>query len=632
MKRLKKVLAFVLAVTMLFSMDLVSLAETNSSTTSGTNLDYKIVHLDCGRKSFSVDSIETIIDEAAAARFNYVQLAVGNDGMRFLLDDMSVTVNGTTYPSDKVANAIKAGNKKYTGSDESALTEEEMTKIISYAKDKGIGIIPLINTPGHMDAILNAAKTCLEETVAYGNSARTIDVTNTDAVAFTKAFLQKYISYFADKGCKLFNMGCDEYANDVYETGSMGFGQLQSQNRYGLFVSYVNAVAQMVEAADMTPMAFNDGIYYANDKSSGKFDTKIIIEYWSNGWSGYSPRSAADLSSDGFQLINTHGDYYWVLGSGKTKCTAEKASRFDATVFPGSTITNPAGACFCIWCDDPTDTTNVIEDTKDVIASFGTALNGSESDRVVSISGLPESMTVGDTATLSLSDETAATWTSSDENVVSLAVNTSARSVSTSVTSVTATAKSAGTATITATAGTATYTANVKVTNATSATEVTLEVGETKTETQENVNNQEKVDKTALSANIATVDVVGTTTEASKKTLLGDKVSINSNGNYTGVISDGNGNYLVVDNDGNISNTTDVSEATNFTVTRSGSYTYTYTIKQTNGSYYLSTLTSSSDWSTTYSLTTNKDSSTWSYSSYYGFYNSNSSYVIVYNK
>ena len=57
---------------------------------AGTNgFEYKIVFLDCGRKYFSVDSIKTIIDNAAAAGFNYVQLAVGNDGMRFLLDDMS---------------------------------------------------------------------------------------------------------------------------------------------------------------------------------------------------------------------------------------------------------------------------------------------------------------------------------------------------------------------------------------------------------------------------------------------------------------------------------------------------------------------------------------------------------------
>ena len=41
-------------------------------------------------------------------------LAVGNDGMRFLLDDMSLTVGGKTYSSNAVASAIRSGNNAYT--------------------------------------------------------------------------------------------------------------------------------------------------------------------------------------------------------------------------------------------------------------------------------------------------------------------------------------------------------------------------------------------------------------------------------------------------------------------------------------------------------------------------------------
>lgn len=73
--------------------------------------DYSIMFLDCGRKYYSVDSIEALIDNASAAGFNYIQLAVGNDGLRLLLDDMSLTVNGTTYASKQVSNAIHAGQR-----------------------------------------------------------------------------------------------------------------------------------------------------------------------------------------------------------------------------------------------------------------------------------------------------------------------------------------------------------------------------------------------------------------------------------------------------------------------------------------------------------------------------------------
>ena len=354
----------------------VQAAETQADDAVKTNYELSIVMLDCGRKYFSVDSIKQIIDNAAAAGFNNVMLAVGNDGMRFLLDDMSLTVNGTTYSSEEVAAAIHTGNEAYYNFTTDELTESEMDEIIAYAKTKGLGIIPVINTPGHMDAILDAAEALTGKTCSYNGSARTIDVTNSTAVAFTQAFVQKYVDYFASKGCKYFNMGADEYANDRYTSGAMGFGNLQSEGKYSYYVTYVNDVAAMIKNAGMTPMAFNDGIYFANNTSSGTFDTDIVICYWSNGWSSYTPMPAETLASMGFKMVNTHGDYYWVLGKSDWQCNAKKASGFNYKTFQGGTIDNPSGAMFCIWCDYPgaDSESNVISSTAATIAAFGKTL------------------------------------------------------------------------------------------------------------------------------------------------------------------------------------------------------------------------------------------------------------------
>lgn len=354
----------------------VQAAETQADDAVKTNYELSIVMLDCGRKYFSVDSIKQIIDNAAAAGFNNVMLAVGNDGMRFLLDDMSLTVNGTTYSSEEVAAAIHTGNEAYYNFTTDELTESEMDEIIAYAKTKGLGIIPVINTPGHMDAILDAAEALTGKTCSYNGSARTIDVTNSTAVAFTQAFVQKYVDYFAGKGCKYFNMGADEYANDMFTSGSMGFGNLQNTGKYSYYVEYVNAVAALIKNAGMTPMAFNDGIYFNNNTSSGTFNTDIVICYWSNGWDGYTPMPAETLASKGFKMVNTHGDYYWVLGKSNWQCNATKASGFNYKTFQGGTIDNPSGAMFCIWCDYPGagSESTVISSTAATIAAFGATL------------------------------------------------------------------------------------------------------------------------------------------------------------------------------------------------------------------------------------------------------------------
>lgn len=319
----------------------------------------KIFHLDCGRKYFTKDWILALINEISAAGYTHLQLAIGNDGMRFLLDDMSLTVGDKTYSSEDVAAAIHAGNVAYDNRqsytpEKDELTESEMNAIISYATSKGITVIPLINNPGHMDAILSAATSLTGTTCSYNGSVTTINLENEDAVAFTKAFLTKYVEYFAAKGCTHFGIGADEYANDVYSTGSMGFGQLVRDGNYDKFISYINSVAALVKAAEMKPVAFNDGFYFNGNTTSGTFSTDIVISFWTSGWGGYQSETASRLAARGHQMINTNGDFYYVLGkSDKFDSGYDYASNFSNTAFMGSTVSNPAGATFCVWCDYP---------------------------------------------------------------------------------------------------------------------------------------------------------------------------------------------------------------------------------------------------------------------------------------
>ena len=416
---------------------------------------------------------------------------MGNDGLRFLLKDMSLEVGDKTYTSDAVTAAIETGNKQYSdskGTTNSALSETDMDTIITYAASKGMGVIPCVNTPGHMDAILSAATSLTGKPCAYSGSARTIDVTNATAVAFTQALLQKYISYFAGKGCKLFNMGADEYANDKYTDGSMGFGNLQSTGKYSYYVKYVNTVAGMIKNAGMTPMAFNDGIYFNSNTSSGTFDTDILICYWSNGWSSYTPMPAADLASKGFKLINTHGDYYWVLGG--TQCSADKAKEFDYKSFPAKqgdngTIDNPSGSMFCIWADYPGAETeaSVISKTAATIAAFGKTLPKVKTQTNIKSSIGSTTLSVNGSTELSISDGSSATWTVSPAGVIELTANTNAANGSVVGSSVIARAIAKGTATVTATtADGKAYTMELTVENP-NEKDITVVVGGTKTVT-----------------------------------------------------------------------------------------------------------------------------------------------------
>ena len=276
----------------------------------------KMISIDAGRKYFSPDQLKEIIDKAKHYGYTDLHLLVGNDGMRFMLDDMTIKANGKTYASDDVKRALENGTDAYyKDPNGNHLTESQMTDLINYAKNKGIGLIPTVNSPGHMDAILHAMKELGIQKPNFNylgkESARTVDLDNKEAVEFTKALIDKYAAYFAGKS-DIFNIGLDEYANDA--TNAKGWTILQTQGKYSKFITYANDLARIVKSHGLKPMAFNDGIYYNSDTSSGTFDKDIIVSMWTGGWGGYDVASSKLLVEKGHQILNTNDAWYYVLG------------------------------------------------------------------------------------------------------------------------------------------------------------------------------------------------------------------------------------------------------------------------------------------------------------------------------
>lgn len=325
---------------------------------ASVELQYRIVHLDCGRKYFSKNWIIALMYEAKAAGYNQVQLAFGNKGLRFLLEDMSVN----NYDTQAVTEAIQAGNKAYYNAGEkNELTEAEMDEIFAAAEKIGIEIVPLFNTPFHMEAVITAMGKLNISNAYYGNNEACLNLSNNTATAFVKALMQKYITYFKGK-CKYFNFGADEYVggwnNDFY--------------------NYANDVAKMISEAGMTARAFNDSF---RDGSNTYISNEYLKEvcYWYSGYDGNLYSGAKTVADSGYALINTNKDFYYVLDSSKSgeyelssgkykngnNSWESHASEFSNTTYNAwntstgnKQYTNtPAGSMFCIWCDAPDEGT-----------------------------------------------------------------------------------------------------------------------------------------------------------------------------------------------------------------------------------------------------------------------------------
>ncbi len=114
---------------------------------------YRGMHFDCARHFFTVDEIKSYLDILATYKLNHFHWHLTDEqGWRFEsnsypeLNRTGSWRNGTMIGKDLESNdGIRYGGY---------YTREEMTEIIEYASQKGITVIPEINSPGHTLAAL----------------------------------------------------------------------------------------------------------------------------------------------------------------------------------------------------------------------------------------------------------------------------------------------------------------------------------------------------------------------------------------------------------------------------------------------------------------------------------------------
>ncbi len=537
--------------------------ETPAEPMDGTGEEFiRIFHLDCGRKYFSVDDIKKIINWIAENHYTHIELAFGNDGFRFLLDDMAIP-GYTTFTSEQVKSAIHVGNQGYYSADATELTESEMNTIIAYANGKGIGVIPMIDVPGHTNALVTAMQqlkvsvsvfTSNENSAGYETKA--FDVSTPETVEFVKAFVKKYIDYFAEKGCAYFNIAADECGYDNF-----------SSDQYTALADMLKYFADYIDGCRMKMIMFNDG-FRSNGTLLGllkSYKDKIIVSYWTH--SGY--QKAETIANEGFKVINTHNKWYYVAGNegsgwyGYKWALANMANDntgegnySDCTVCDSGYKTS-TGCMVAFWCDNPGATVNdsnlktYIETLPKQNPDYFRAAEETPLPSIV-IGGNNTELTVGENVIMSTSDGSLAAWSSSNPGVLTLKDNDAVEKALLSETSsVTVQAVGAGEAAITADLGNGNTisTAPIKVKTADTATErnITVTVGGTSTDTINGANYKNGT-WTVENESIATISVDGvdaTETDGYTQVMVSYSTLANRQSSWTKT------NYYYLADDGN---------------------------------------------------------------------------------
>ncbi|MGW0331353.1 family 20 glycosylhydrolase [Streptomyces sp. NPDC003011] len=295
--------------------------------------------LDIARKHFTAGWIEDRVRELGDLKFNQL-------GLHFS-DDQGFRIESDSHP--------EVVSKEH-------LTKAQVKKIVDLAASRHITVVPEIDSPGHLGAVI-AAHPELQLRNARGVATRgAVDISDPAAGEIVDDLLNEYAGLFPGDQ---WHLGADEYQALVVSDPEASYPQLATAAReaYGsgatvedLTTGWLNDRADTVRAHDKSPRAWNDGLFR---NTSVQADKDIQVAYWTGKEIG--ARQPVEYLSAGRKVVNYNDEFlYYVLGQPLTfvyptgqriyeqwtplvvRGTQPVSATYDDQILGGS---------FAVWCD-----------------------------------------------------------------------------------------------------------------------------------------------------------------------------------------------------------------------------------------------------------------------------------------
>ena len=241
--------------------------------------------IDLGRRVYSERWIETEIAQMAALKLDTLHL--------HLTDDQRWGVESASDPG-----LASPG----------ALTKRQLRRIIAAAARNHVTIVPEIDMPGHVGALLrrHPASSCVELTPAPGAESRKLDITSPAALALVRRLLDEYLPLFAGP---YWDVGADEY---LAPADLPRYPQLltYARSRYGAratpqdaVIGFINGVDGIVRAHHKMLRAWHDEL---RPGTVTRTRADIVVDWWVNisPLSDPTPPTPQQLLAAGHRITN----------------------------------------------------------------------------------------------------------------------------------------------------------------------------------------------------------------------------------------------------------------------------------------------------------------------------------------
>ncbi|WP_200301915.1 beta-N-acetylhexosaminidase [Streptomyces adelaidensis] len=295
--------------------------------------------LDIARKHFTAGWIEDRVRELGDLKYNQL-------GLHFS-DDQGFRIESTTHP--EVVS-------------EQHLTKAQVRKILALAKSRHIEVVPEIDSPGHLGAVI-AGNPGLQLVNAQGVAASgAVDISKPAAAEVVDELLDEYAGLFDGA---YWHLGADEYRALMASNPEASYPQLAAAARakYGagatvadLATGWLNDRAKVMRGHGRTVRAWNDGFFRGG---SVQADKAIQVGYWTGKEIGARP--PVEYLSAGRQVVNYNDEYlYYVLGEPNQFFYPTGQRIYESwtpRVLRGTTAVSAQyddqilGGVFAVWCD-----------------------------------------------------------------------------------------------------------------------------------------------------------------------------------------------------------------------------------------------------------------------------------------
>ncbi|GAA2514762.1 hypothetical protein GCM10010393_54870 [Streptomyces gobitricini] len=297
------------------------------------------LNLDIARKHFSAAWIEDRLRDMADLKLNQL-------GLHFS-DDQAFRIESTSHP--EIVS-------------QPHLTKAEVRRIVALANRLHISVVPEVDSPGHLGAVLRAHPQLQLRNVQGTPRQGAIDISKPASARIVDDLLREYAELFPGPW---FHVGADEYQALTVRDPAASYPQLAraARQKYGagadvedLATGWLNDRAAVVRSERKKAKAWNDG-FFAGGPVSAHED--IEVEYWTGKEIG--AREPVEYLREGRRVVNLNDEYlYYVLGEPNqfTYPTGRRIyQEWTPLVLRGSSAVPERygdqilGGRFAVWCD-----------------------------------------------------------------------------------------------------------------------------------------------------------------------------------------------------------------------------------------------------------------------------------------